>query len=79
MKKSFFFNTKIAKNVIISCLLLAAKFYCEVEDIYDNKNVARVLKNEIRCFPKLQKLNEMEATMVDLIDWNLFVSLSEFN
>jgi hypothetical protein len=79
MKKSFFFNTKIAKNVIISCLLLAAKFYCEVEDIYDNKNVARVLKNEIRCFPKLQKLNEMEAAMVDLIDWNLFVSLSEFN
>jgi len=43
MAKKFFLSSQMAENVAISCLVLAAKFYCESEDVVVNVDIARVL------------------------------------
>lgn len=58
----------------ICSLILATKFYCETEDVVVNSNIERLL------FPAgSETLNQMESTFADLIDFDLFVSLKDYN
>jgi len=34
----------MAENVIITCLVVATKYYCETEDVVVNSDIARLLK-----------------------------------
>jgi len=58
---------------------LAAKFYCETEDIVVNIDIARAIGLGSGILDGLQKLNAMEAKMLDLLDYNLFVSIKDYN
>ena len=58
----------------ICALMLAAKFYQETEDNYVNGDIARLLD-----ISSASKLNSMEAAMVSLLDFNLFVGLLDYN
>ena len=62
---------------MISALILAAKFFCETQDVVINGDIARFLANS-RTFSS-DKLNEMEGTLAELIDYNLFVSQQDYN
>jgi len=44
MPKKFFLSSSMAENVAITCLVLAAKFYCETEDVVVNVDIARTLE-----------------------------------
>ena len=70
-------NWRILFSVIITSLILAAKFYCETQDVVINGDVAKLLAkiNKTSSF----NLNEMEATMAGLVDFNLFVTQQEYN
>ena len=64
-------------SVLISAVILAAKYYCETEDVLVNCDIARYLtgiKNR-----GIEKLNEMESTLANILDFNLHVSLEEYN
>lgn len=58
---------------------MAAKFYCETEDIVVNIDIARAIGLGSGILDGLQKLNAMEAKMLDLLDYNLFVSIKDYN
>jgi len=66
-------------SVAITCLILAAKFYCETEDIVVNIDIARAIGLGSGILDGLQKLNAMEAKMLDLLDFNLFVCIKDYN
>ena len=66
-------------SVAISCLLLAAKYHCETEDIIINIDIARALHLCPNPIGSLRKLNAMEAKMLELLDFRLFVSAQDFN
>lgn len=75
--KTFFLSTSIVENLMITALVLAAKFYCETQDVVINADIAKLLcsLNKSTEFD----LNAMEATFADLVDFDLFVSQQEYN
>jgi hypothetical protein len=72
-------------------LILAAKYYCETQDIVVNIDICRLM--EIRGGDPsstdgsssqsyvlgAEKLMAMELRVLDLIDFNLYVSIQEYN
>lgn len=64
-------------SIMITALVLAAKFYCETQDVVVNADIAKLLcsLNKTASFD----LNAMEATLADLVDFDLFVSQQEYN
>ena len=62
---------------MICSLILAAKFFCETQDVVVNCDIARFLANSRNA--TATKLNEMESTLANLIDYNLFVSQQDYN
>lgn len=69
----FFLNSKLVQSVMISALILASKFFCEGQDVVVNSDIARLLN-----YPP-SKLNQMESTMIKLLDFNLYVSTLKYN
>jgi len=65
------------------CLTLASKFYCETEDTVVSVDVCRLigLRGETTnsFIEGAQKLMRMELKMMELLDYNLFVPLAEYN
>lgn len=60
-------------------MITAAKFYCETEDVVVNVDIARLLGLGSTIQEGLEMLNKMESSLVDLIDFNMFVSTVDYN
>lgn len=60
-------------------MITAAKFYCETEDVVVNVDIARLLSLGSTIQEGLEMLNKMESSLVDLIDFNMFVSTVDYN
>lgn len=68
----FFLTSAIAENIIITSLVIAAKYYQEATEVVVNCDIARIL--HIQPY----RLNQMERILVSLID-QLFVSIHDYN
>ena len=62
---------------MITSLVLAAKFFCETQEVVVNADIARLLSGSKSA--AAFDLNAMEAAFADLIDFHLFVSQEEYN
>lgn len=60
-------------------MITAAKFYCETEDVVVNVDIARLLGLGSTIQEGLEMLNKMESSLIDLIDFNMFVSTVDYN
>ena len=69
----FFLSYAMIENVAIACLLLAAKFHCESNDVLVNVDIARALQLGKNAIESKKKLDSIEATMLILLD-KMFVS-----
>jgi hypothetical protein len=65
-------------SVVISCLIVAAKFYCETEDVVVNADIARLLC-ESTLVADVEWFNSMEEQILALLDFDLYVSVLDFN
>lgn len=72
----------------MTCLIIASKYYCETQDIVVNIDICRLMgiKGEStdetptqEYIQGAEKLMEMELRVLDLIDYDLFVSNVEYN
>lgn len=73
----------------MTCLILASKYYCETQDIVVNIDICRLMGirgGETTGVSPTQsyvqgadKLMEMELRLLELIDYQLFVPIQEFN
>jgi hypothetical protein len=72
----------------MTCLILATKYYCETQDIVVNIDICRLmgLRGDNSNFSPTKNYQEgadllmaMELRVLDLIDFNLHVSLTEYN
>jgi len=57
----FFMTSSVAENVIITSIVIAAKYYMEATDVIVNCDIARLL------FLKPEQLNQMEQCFLTLI------------
>ena len=64
----FFLSYQMIENVAISCLLLAAKVYCESSDVVVNTDIARAMKIGKNVTEGKNKLDTMEVTMLTFLD-----------
>ena len=70
-------------------MIIASKYYCETQDIVVNIDVCRLLEirggvptsnSPARSYAEgTDLLMKMEHTVLELIDFRLFVSVQEFN
>ena len=65
-------------SVLISCLIIAAKFYCETEDVVVNADIARFLSGG-NLIADFEWLNSLEEQILSFLDFDLYVSLLDFN
>lgn len=75
---NFFLSFQMIENVAISCLLLAAKFHCESDDVVVNIDIAKAMKIGKNSTDGKKKLDAMEATMLTLLD-KMFFTEKQFN
>ena len=61
----------------MACLVLAYKYYNETEDVASNRDLARILEGSLAAVP--DQINAIEGRMLDILDFDLFVSQDEFN
>ena len=70
-------------RVTVVCLILAYKYYCETQDIVVNIDVCRLMGIRGASSQSLSegadRLMNMELTMLDILDFDLHVSISEYN
>ena len=72
-------SSQMIENIALTCILVAAKFNLETEDVVVNTDIARAMKLGNNKIDGLQKLNAMEAKMLEILDFELFVSIKDFN
>ena len=60
-KTQFFLTTAVAESVVISSIVIAAKYYLEATEVVVNCDIARVL------YLQPSKLNRMEEALLPLI------------
>lgn len=61
---------------MITALVLAAKFFCETQDVVVNADISRFLVNSKSN--KAFDLNTMEYMLCDVLDFELFVSQQQY-
>ena len=68
-------------RVTITCLILAAKYYCETEDIVVNIDICRLLgiKSAGSYAEGAKILMSMESQMLSILQYEIYVSLQEYN
>lgn len=59
------------------CLFMATKFYMETQDVVFNSDIAILLEESLAARP--DKVNSMELAFLELLDFNLYVSLQDYN
>ena len=67
-----FLTSNSIENIVITSLVLAAKFYLEPSEVVVNCDIARLLQINH------QQLNQMELTLIQVID-ALYVSIHDYN
>ena len=65
----------------LACLILAAKYFCETEDVVVNIDICRMLGLKINnSFHEANKrLTSMELKLLSLMDWQIYVSPQDYN
>ena len=74
----FFLSYLMIENFAISCLLLAAKFHCESDEVVVNLDISKALNIGKNVVDSKKKLDAMEARMLTLLD-KMYVSEQQFN
>ena len=69
----FFLSSSVAENVIITSIVIAAKYYMETTDVIVNCDIARLL------YLQPERLNSMEESLLSMIIDQLFVSSQDYN
>lgn len=68
----FTLSNRYSYSIIITTLVIAAKYYQEATEVVVNCDIARILHM------KPGRLNQMERTLLALID-ELYVSIHDYN
>jgi hypothetical protein len=74
----FFLSYQMIENIAITCLLLAAKFHCETDDVLVNVDIAMAMKMGKSVSDGKKKLDSMEVTMLTLLD-KMFITEKQYN
>ncbi len=65
----------------MTCLILAAKYFCETEDVVINLDICRMLGLKINnsFHEATKRLMSMELKLLSLMDWNIYVLPQDYN
>lgn len=66
-------GSSVAENVIITSIVIAAKYYLEANDVIVNCDIARLL------YLCPERLNQMEESLLSLIIDQMYVSSYDYN
>jgi len=68
-------------RVTFTCLILAAKYFNETEDVVVNLDICRMLGFKINnSFHEASKrIMSMELQLLSMFDWHIYVSQQDYN
>lgn len=80
-KTEFFLSTLVAEKITLTCLILAAKYFCETEEVVVNLDICRMLGLQVNgsLHEATKRLMCMELELLTMIDWDIYVSPQEYN
>ena len=86
--KEFYISSLLAERFTMTCLIIATKYYCETQDLIVNIDICKLMDVKgdsaddasSQCYLEgAKKLIKMELRVLDLIDFDLYVSPEEYN